>query len=259
MSDLAGLRRLRDGIAAHVDGETEGFAAVVSDETGAFAGERGLQERLGFLYRWPLVQRREIASDLTYDRTKTFATLVDHSDQLIDALRDAGGDPASFRPGFFVTFARQPHAAAFRIGATRPYEIMAVNAHLIYGDYIDDRRQEFTALMDILKGRLADSNLILTGDLNLDFDNPDTDRERIDNQMKELNADLADGGPHVNFPFLDPHQGHDEVFRTNARQNQTFDHIRLFAHDPRLPSYDRNEHMPVSQTPNGARKTATAP
>lgn len=249
MSDLAGLRRLRDGIAAHVEGDSEGFAAVVSDETGAFAGERGLQERLGFLYRWPVVERREIASDLTYDRTKTFATLVDHSDQLIDALRDANGDPASFRPGFFVTFARQPHAAAFRIGAKRPYEIMAVNAHLIYGDYIDDRRQEFTALMDILKGRLAESdesNLILMGDLNLDFDNPNTDRKRIDREIKELNVDLTDSGAHINFPFLDPHQGRDEVFRTNARQNQTYDHIGLFAHDERLPTYDRNQTMPQS-------------
>jgi len=115
MSDLGGLRRLRDGLAPYVDGVTEGFAAVVSDETGAFAGERGLRERLGFVYRWPVVERMEIASDLTYDRSKTFATLVDNSDQMIEALRDAAGDAREFRPPFFVTFARQPHAVAFRI------------------------------------------------------------------------------------------------------------------------------------------------
>ena len=252
MSDLGGLRRLRERIAACIGGDSEGFAAVVSDETGAFAGERGLQERLGFIYRWPIVERMEIASDLTYDRSKTFATLVDNSAQMIDALQDADGDARRFRPPFFVTFARQPHAVAFRVHATEPYEIMAVNAHLIYGNYIDDRRQEFTALMDLLKSRLAeseDSNLILMGDLNLDFDNPETDRERIDKQIKQLNDDLTDGGPHINFPFLDKHKGHDEVFRTNARMNQTYDHIGLFAHDPRLPSCDRNEAMP--QSPEG--------
>ncbi|WP_419946103.1 hypothetical protein [Candidatus Poriferisodalis sp.] len=135
MSDLGGLRRLREGIAACVDSSSEGFAAVVSDETGAFAGERGLRERLGFIYRWPAVERMEIASDLTYDRSKTIATLVDNSDDMIEALRDAGGDAGEFHPPFFVTFARQPHAVAFRIHtemAQGPYEIMAVNAHLIW-------------------------------------------------------------------------------------------------------------------------------
>jgi len=129
---------------------------------------------------------------------------------------------------------------------------MAVNAHLIFGDRIDDRRREFNALMDILKSRLAEDehiNLILMGDLNLDFDNPDNDRARIDKQIKQLNEDLAEGAPHINFPFLDPHRGHGEVFRTNARMNETYDHIGLFANDSRLPSYDRNETMP--EAPEG--------
>lgn len=253
MSDLDGLRRLREGLAAHVDGVSEGFAAVVSDETGAFAGERGLRERLGFIYRWPVVERMEIASDLTYDRTKTFKTLVDNTADLTEALEVCDGDATEFKPPFFVTFARQPHGVAFRIKGAEAYEFMAVNAHLIYGDRKgDDRRREFIALMDLLKSRLADDdsiNLLLVGDLNLDFNSPETDRPRIDAEIKELNAKLTKAGAHINFPFLDIHKGCDEVFRTNARLNQTYDHIGLFAHDPRLPSYDQNEQMP--QAPEG--------
>ena len=248
MSDLDGLRRLRDGLAAHVDGSREGFAVVVSDETGAFAGERGMRERLGFLYRWDTVERMEVASDLTYDRTKTYKTLVDNKADLIDALEACDGEAREFKPPFFVTFARQPHGVAFRVKGEEPYEFMAVNAHLIYGDRKgDDRRREFVALMDLLKSRLADDdsiNLILVGDLNLDFNNPDTDRPRIDAEIKELNAKLTKAGAHINFPFLDKHNGHDDVFRTNARLKETYDHIGLFAHDPRLPSYDQNELMP---------------
>ena len=251
MSDLAGLRRLRKELAKHVKTGSEGFAAVVSDETGAFAGERGLRERLGFLYRWPVVERMEIASDLTYDRTKTLKTLVDNKAALVEALEACDGDAREFHPPFFVTFARQPHGVAFRIGGAEPYELMAVNAHLIYGKPID-RSREFTALLELLASRLdADDriNLILTGDLNLDFNNPKTDRPRVDKQIKDLGAALTGSDAHINFPFLDIHKDHDEVFRTNARLNQTYDHIGLFAHDPRLPSYDQNEHMP--QTPEG--------
>ena len=252
MSDLSGLRRLREELARHVETGSEGFAAVVSDETGAFAGERGLRERLGFIYRWPVVERMEIASDLTYDRTKTFKTLVEHKAALKEELEECDGDASEFNPPFFVTFARQPHGVAFRICGAEPYEFMAVNAHLIFGERIGDRRREFTALMELLKSRLADDdsiNLILMGDLNLDFDDPVKDRDRVDEQIKNLDATLTDTGSHINFPFLDKHKGHDAVFRTNARLNQTYDHIGLFAHDPRLPSYDLNEQMP--QTSDG--------
>ena len=252
MSDLSGLRRLREELRRHVETGSEGFAVVVSDETGAFAGERGLRERLGFIYRWPAVERMEIASDLTYDRTKTFKTLVEHKAALMEELEACDGDASEFNPPFFVTFARQPHGVAFRIGGALPYEFMAVNAHLIFGERIGDRRREFTALMELLKSRLADDesiNLILMGDLNLDFDDPVKDRDRIDEQIKNLDATLTDTGSHINFPFLDKHKGYDAVFRTNARLNQTYDHIGLFAHDPRLPSYELNEQMP--QTPAG--------
>ena len=250
MSDLSGLRRLRGELANHAESRNQGFAVVVSDETGAFAGERGLRERLGFIYRWPVVERMEIASDLTYDRTKTFKALVDNKHALIEALEASNGDVGEFKPPFFVTFARQPHGVEFRIQTDpEPYDFMAVNAHLIFGERIGDRRREFTALLDLLKSRLGaddSANLVLMGDLNLDFDDPAKDRPRVDAQIKDLNEALDTDGPHINFPFLDPHQGRDGVFRTNARLSQTYDHIGLFAHDKRLPDYEQNENMPQS-------------
>ena len=63
--------------------------------------------------------------------------------------------------------------------------------------------------MDLLKSRLADDdsvNLILTGDLNLDFDDPVKDRARVDEQIKNLDASLTESGSHINFPFLDIHK-----------------------------------------------------
>ena len=59
---------------------------------------------------------------------------------------------------------------------------MAVNAHLYFGNYIDDRRQEFNALVDWIMSRFRTQshayypNFMLLGDLNLDYDNPARDR-----------------------------------------------------------------------------------
>ena len=74
---------------------------------------------------------------------------------------------------------------------------MAVNAHLYFGNYITDRRQEFNALIDWLMSRLqANSsayypNFMLFGDLNLDYDNPARDRARIEERIKSLNGELG--------------------------------------------------------------------
>ncbi len=89
---------------------------------------------------------------------------------------------------------------------------MAINAHLYFGDYIADRRQEFDALMEWILARVTENdrayypNFILLGDLNLDFDNPRTDRKRIEKHIKTFNSDTGDD-VNVNFPFLDPHPG----------------------------------------------------
>jgi len=67
---------------------------------------------------------------------------------------------------------------------------MAINAHLYFGDYMADRRQEFDALMVWILARVNENdrayypNFILLGDLNLDFDNPRTDRKRIEKHMR---------------------------------------------------------------------------
>ena len=63
MDDLSGLRRLMSFLGPDFD-------LIVSDVTGKFPGESGLGERLGFIYRWSAVKRTEIATDITYDRTK---------------------------------------------------------------------------------------------------------------------------------------------------------------------------------------------
>ena len=124
---------------------------------------------------------------------------------------------------------------------------MAINAHLYYGNYIDDRRQEFNALVDWIMHRFKTEshayfpNFILMGDLNLDYDNPATDRARVEQRIKSLNGELD--GANVNFPFLDVHPGRPEVFRTNARMSETFDQIGLFNRDSRLPTHVDNATM----------------
>jgi len=63
LDDLSGLRRLKSLLGPD-------FGLVISDTTGAFPGKRGLAERLGFIYNRRLVERTEIATDITYDRTE---------------------------------------------------------------------------------------------------------------------------------------------------------------------------------------------
>ena len=124
---------------------------------------------------------------------------------------------------------------------------MAVNAHWYFGNYIDDRRQEFNALVDWIMSRFSAGsqayypNFILRGDLNLDYDNPARDRSRIEERIKSLNGKLD--GANVNFPFLDVHPGRQEVFRTNARMTETFAQIGPFNRDPRPPTYPDNPTM----------------
>ena len=124
---------------------------------------------------------------------------------------------------------------------------MAVNAHLLFGKYITDGRQEFNALADWIMSRMTANsrayypNFILFGDLNLDYDDPARDRARIEGRIKSLNGELEGAG--VNFPLLDVHPDRDDVFRTNARSTETFDQIGLFNRDSRLPAYTDNASM----------------
>ena len=254
MDDLSGLRRLM-----HLLGPE--FSMVVSDQTGVFPGEPGVGERLGFIYRWNTVERMEVASDVTYDRSKVIDSIASDYDTFRKVMTPYARGLEDYEAGkrrrkprlnlpVFLSFIRQPFCVAFRIAGhpgTQPYEIMAVNAHLYFGNYINDRRQEFNALADWLMSRLTTNsnayypNFMLFGDLNLDYDDPVRDRKRIEDRIKSFNGELE--GANVNFPFLDVHPGRDDIFRTNARLTETFDQIGLFNRDPRLPAYTENAAM----------------
>jgi len=75
LDDLSGLERLREEMG-------EEYRMIVSDKTGAFPGDLGLNERLAFIYRSSMVRRGPIVSDITYDRTKIHELLVDKFDAI---------------------------------------------------------------------------------------------------------------------------------------------------------------------------------
>jgi endonuclease/exonuclease/phosphatase family metal-dependent hydrolase len=287
MDDLSGY----DELLRRMGGR---FGGVVSDKTGAFPGAPGLGERLGYIFNWSLIKRGGVVSDVSYDRSKVLEVLAANRDEISGALKpysdylekvklwEDGGKKGKkpkkpkVKMPVFLTFIRQPFCVAFRIvghPGTEPYEFMAINAHLFFGDYIDDRRQEFNALMDWITARVQEEgksyypNFVLLGDLNLDFDDPERDlenikrrhpdleheevkelaremdREQAEEQIKTFNVKMEQ--VNVNFPFLDKHKGQSGVFRTNARLSETFDQIGFFSRDQRLPTYDQNEKMPL--------------
>lgn len=88
----------------------------------------------------------------------------------------------------------------------------------------------------------AFSSFILLGDLNLDFDDPEQDRPRIEAHIKTFNQGMGKTA-NVNFPFIDVHPKQQQQFRTNARSSETFDQIALFSRDPRFPTYKDNAVM----------------
>lgn len=264
MDDLEGFDHLRELMGPD-------FHAVVSDRTGVFPGERGMGERLGFIYNTRVIERGDVVSDISFDRSKLIKTVIDNYDILrdellpylryLDARRDWQENPIGEEPEppkvqipVFLTFIRQPFCASFRIvghPGTDPYKLMAINAHLYYGKSVKDRRQEFDALMQWILGRVKEKgtayypNFVLMGDLNLDFDNPKTDRERITAHIKTFNAEVkkSDSRANVYFPFLDPHPDDNQLFRTNARLKETFDHLGFFSYDKRFPQEAHREVM----------------
>ena len=261
MSDLEGFHKLYSLMGSD-------YEAVVSDTTGTFPGEQGLGERMAFIYNKNLVKRGYMVSDISYDRSKLLDTLIEHQAAIAavlepqtkyrEKLKAWENNPQGQKPKqptlrlpVFLTFIRQPFCASFKIIGhpnTRPYYISAVNAHLYFGKSINDRRQEFDALMDWLLARVQEEdsnyfqNFMLLGDLNLDFDDPERDRDRIEKHIKSFNQKMV-GKANVNFPFLDPHPNQTAPFRTNARQSETFDQIGFFSIDERLPTYKDNATM----------------
>jgi len=271
MDDLSGLRHLRDLLGSE-------FGMIVSDTTGVFPGEPGLGERLGFIYNRRTVERTETATDITFDRTKLISTIAANYDSLkevaephIRVFKEYNEQLAAFANGLradkprkpqfnvqlptFLSFIRAPFCVSFRIAGhsgTQPYEFLAINAHLYFGRFMSDRRQELDALMEWILARVREDdttyapNFVLMGDLNLDFDRPETDRKRIE---KHLRGFAARSGQKyiVNFPFLDKHPKQSRYLRTNARLSQTFDQIGLFCRDDRFPAFSDNRHMGSSR------------
>lgn len=264
MDDLTGLRTLMELLGPD-------FGMIASDKTGAFPGDPGLGERLAFVYNRRAVRRTEIATDITYDRSRLLATITANNDKLHSALRPVAQYEAELaawnerrrgrkprrpkvRLPVFLSFIRAPFCVSFEIPGhpgTKPYRFMAINAHLYFGHFVDDRRQEFDALMDWIISRVNEQDkayypdYVLLGDLNLDYDRPETDRKRVEKHLKTFDGKTEDG-IRVNFPFLDPHPKRSEVFRTNARLSETFDQIGLFFRDTRFPAHDVNASMGTS-------------
>jgi Endonuclease/Exonuclease/phosphatase family len=287
LADLRGVQRLQSEAAALAGAP---FDLLCSDTTGGVLGGRGMEERLGFLFRPDRVVRGPIAGDISFDRTAVFQRLYDHREDFLVATigferslrthleaeieklqwqlgrRTAQQPDGVGRPQFhaphFVCFIRTPHLAAFEIpGAdgARPYRITAVNAHLLFGGDAArerlERENEFTALLHWLLDRAAsdrsfNQDYVLLGDLNLAFDDRD-DRRRTEivERIKRLNDELAgrNAATVVNFPFIDPRlnprTGNVETIRSNARLDETFDQIGIFAHDRRLPGFEANPHV----------------
>lgn len=263
MDDLSGLNRIMDLLGPE-------FGMVVSDKSGVFPGASGLGERLGFIFRWSVVERGEVISDITYDRSKVIQIMAEnyeaihkamkpYSEKYLDWKAGNRGKPRNIKLPAFLSFIRQPYCVSFKLKGfpgTQPYEFMAVNAHLFFGDYMSDRRQEFHALMQWIIERVKDNdkayypNFILLGDLNLDYNNPARDRKTVEKSMKSYDKDGneetdPDKQINVNFPFLDVHPDQSKVFKTNARLNETFDHIGLFFKNStnNLPTYKQNRTM----------------
>ena len=141
----------------------------------------------------------EVATDITYDRTKVLDTIAENYGvfsnamgpyaERLQAYLESGGRKPRVRLPMFLTFIRQPFCVSFRINGhpgTAPYEIMAINAHLYFGQYITDRRQEFEALMEWIIGRAEMNhrayypNFLLHGGPEPGLRQPENDRGRIE-------------------------------------------------------------------------------
>lgn len=256
---LEGLHYLKEKIDERVASAGE-FGLVVSDITGEVPGEKGMAERLAFLYRKSRVRRMDMTSDLTVDRSGVLSNFAAHAEDFSKAWETYTGQLEEYenkkRPKkpklqlpAFLTFTRTPFVTAFEApgaGRAGPLRFIAVNTHLVYGT-MKDRKEEFKALISWMTNRLKKEkrmvapNFILLGDLNLDLDNPEKDREKVFTFIRNLNKEVFGGSnaKRVYFPFIDKHPVTGELIRTNARQNQTFDQIAFFrgAKEKNIPNH----------------------
>jgi len=264
MDDSSGLKYLTSQAG-------ENYTQIMSDTSGAKPGKRGNPERLGFIYNMDNVRHTGLASDITIDRTEIINILYESRKELGEmfteynkehkqweeesAVRKSQGKRAKARPvkslPRFVTFIRQPHLVSFRIAGapnSKPYEFLAVNAHLLYGINKQEREWEFKALIEWLTIRakyidkLYHPNLLLFGDCNLDFDTSPAMAVDIASFIKNLNQTVLKSkkAASANFPMLSEHPQHGYL-KTALRQKATYDQIGLFTNDSRLPKSQDNQ------------------
>ncbi len=269
MPDTEGILHLRK-----LMGEDD-YGLIYSDSTGAFPGKAGLAERMAFLYNRNVVRREELVTDLTYDRTEVIKRIADSNDEIHDKLKDFAAKRKAYREKLdqflagkggskppkeppmggvkmpaFVAFARTPFAVDFQVRGypgTDSYRFLGVNAHLLFGDSTKDRQREGEALIRWIMSKIVENageklSVVLFGDLNLDFDKPDKDFQRIHKAVSDINKELGSKEVVMSFPFMFPHpnlpQGSVEksgqVIRTNVLLNQTYDQIGVVSTDDRL-------------------------
>ncbi len=246
LSDLDGLRHLEDLLGP-------AFELTFSPPSGPIE----FRERVAFFHNRQTVTRTELTGNILLDSRSQKELLYQHWQQFADRLSSfadsqaAGGSDRSRRPQLgrlilpkALGFMRTPFMASFELGKNGdPYRILAVNAHLQFGDRAEARHNAFELLTRLLieesgerrrRDDLAYEDLMLFGDLNLDYDKPERDGVRIRDLFAQLSQEGR--GSAIFFPFLDvhPRSENGEVFRSNARRNQTYDQIGFVAHDPRL-------------------------
>ena len=246
--DTGSLYALRDRLRAG----GASWEVVVSDVTGMAPGYTGMAERHAVLYRTDRVRRGDLASDLSFDRSAVVENSNDALRVLVSKEIELAGQEGLWAmiTGWlggqqklmgaklkrFVQFIRTPHIVEIIVeGPGGAYEFYVVNAHLVSGENKTERELEFFALLEWL---LLDSRttvvkegktFLLMADLNLDFQsNVDKRRAAFEDYITSINAEKKLRAK-VNFPFLDG------GFFTNARRNETFDHIAWVTTDTRLP------------------------
>jgi len=254
MDDMEGLNKLKSLMGSE-------FGMIVSDKTGAFPGDKGLGERLAFIFRWSVIHRGEVVSDVTYDRSKVNSVLIENFDQISEAKAKYEAAMDRYNRGrrrtkptleipVFTSFIRQPFCVSFMIKGhpgTKPYRFMAVNAHLIFGTPAQ-RKEEFESIMEWIIARVREDhrtyypNFVLLGDLNLNYDNPDRDIKDVEDYLKSFDSKLGNR-VNVNFPFLDVHPDQTEQFTSNVKLTQRYDQIGFFFREEGLPTHLDNDSM----------------
>ena len=257
MSSTEGIQHLKKLMG-------EEYGLIFSDTTGALpGGGGGMSERSAFIYNRSMVRRTDLVTDVTYDRWEVLNTLVQEFPGIskeitayraakaqFDKDKAAGKKPKKpkLKMPTFLSFVRTPFAVGFEAQGfprSEVFPFLAVCAHLLYGDSKQDRQREGAALIKWMMGKARESgtkpmNLALFGDLNLDYDKPAKDLERIGAMVAQENK-KADRSVELSFPFLFPHPQtkqilppDGDVFRTNISLNQTFDQIGILTTDTRL-------------------------